>query len=148
MSADRLTAIVVFLWAVLYIRMAREYHGLTVADILGPSTYPYIIGGLMAAAAVALFVQARPQPAGASFWTRHGRPLLLAAFLYVYVRLLDPLGYLLSTFAFLTIGHVWLGERSWLKSASLGAAITVATWYLFQRLFDLNLPAGFPGWPR
>jgi putative tricarboxylic transport membrane protein len=147
-TADRLVAVILLVWAVVYIRVARGYHGLTVADILGPSAYPYLIGGLMALAAVALFAQSRPRPVEGTFWSRHGRPLLLAAFLYAYIRLLDPIGFLLSTVAFITLGHRWLGERSWVKSAALAAGVTLALWYVFNQLFALNLPAGFLGWPR
>lgn len=148
MTADRMAAIVILLVAVQYALMARAYHGLTVADILGPSAYPYIIGGLMALMAVLLLIQSKPKPAGESFWARHGKPILLAASLYAYIRLLEPLGFLLSTFAFVAFGHAWLGERSWLRSAGLAAAITAVLWYLFNRVFSLNLPAGFLGWPR
>lgn len=148
MAADRITALVILVAAVNYIRIARTYHGLTVADILGPSAYPYIIGGLMGLMAVLLFLQSKPKPAGEAFWTRHGRPLLLAGFLFAYIRLLEPAGFILSTFVFLTAGHQWLGERSWVRSTVLGAGVTAALWYLFNRLFALNLPAGFLGWPR
>lgn len=148
MTADRMAAVVILLVAVLYMLMARDYHGLTVADILGPSAYPYIIGGLMALMAVLLLIQSQPRPAIGSFWTRHGKPVLLAASLYAYIRLLEPLGFLLSTFAFVTFGHAWLGERSWLRAVGLAAAVTATLWFLFNRVFALNLPAGFLGWPR
>lgn len=148
MAADRIAAVVIFVVAVNYARIAQAYHGLTVGDIVGPSAYPYIIGGLMAILAVFLFFQSRPKPAGEAFWARHGKPILLATSLYAYIRLLEPAGFILSTFAFLTIGHMGLGERSWVRSAALGAAMTGALWFLFNRLLDLNLPAGFLGWPR
>lgn len=148
MVADRIAAVVIFVVAVNYARIARAYHGLTVADIVGPSAYPYIIGGLMAILAVFLFFQSRPEPAGKAFWARHGKPILLAISLYAYIRLLEPAGFILSTFAFLAAGHVWLGERSWVRSAALGAAVTAALWFLFNRLLGLSLPAGFLGWPR
>lgn len=148
MRADRIAAFVLFVAAVSYVRMAREFHGRTVADVLGPAAYPYIIGGLMALLSILLFLQSKPRPADGRFWATHGRALVLAGSLYLYIRLLDPLGFLLSTFAYITAGHVWLGERSWLKACGLAAALTVILWYVFHRLFDLNLPSGFLGWPQ
>lgn len=147
MTAERLAAIVILLGSVQYIRLARGYHGLTVADILGPSAYPYMIGGLMALMAVLLFIQSKPAETAGTFWGRHGRPALLAASIYAYIRLLDPLGFVLSTFAFILFGHLWLGERSWGRAAGLALGVTIALWYLFDRVFDLNLPSGFLGWP-
>jgi putative tricarboxylic transport membrane protein len=147
-TADRLAAVVILIAAVQYVLTARTYHGLTVADILGPSAYPYLIGGLMALMAVLLFIQSTPRPGTGTFWSRHGKPILLAASLYAYIRLLDPAGFLLSTFAYVSFGHLWLGERSWTRAIGLSAGITTGLWLLFNRVFDLNLPAGFMGWPR
>jgi putative tricarboxylic transport membrane protein len=147
-TADRLAAVVILIAAAQYVLKARTYHGLTVADILGPSAYPYLIGGLMALMAVLLFIQSKPRPIPGTFWSRHGKPILLTASLYAYIRLLDPMGFLLSTFAFISFGHLWLGERSWPRAIGLSVGITAGLWFLFNRVFDLNLPAGFAGWPR
>jgi putative tricarboxylic transport membrane protein len=146
-DADRLAAVVILGVAIQYIRVARTYHGVTVADVLGPSAYPYLIGGLMALMAVLLLLQSAP-PVEGTFWSRHGKPILLAASLYAYIRLLEPVGFLLSTFTYISFGHLWLGERSWARALGLSAGITAALWFLFHRVFDLNLPVGFPGWPR
>ncbi|MDR7417881.1 MAG: tripartite tricarboxylate transporter TctB family protein [Armatimonadota bacterium] len=148
MTADRLAAVVILIAAVQYVVTARTYHGLTVADVVGPSAYPYIIGGLMALMAVLLFVQSKPRPLGGTFWSRHGKPILLAASLYVYIRLLEPLGFLFSTFLYVSFGHLWLGESSRSRALGLSAGVTLALWLLFNCVFDLSLPAGFLGWPR
>lgn len=145
MTADRIAAVVIFVAAVQYARMARTYHGLTVADVVGPSAYPLIIGGLAALLAVLLFLRATLRPVEGTFWTRHGRPTLLAASLLAYVRLLEPVGFLLSTFVFLSLAHLWLGERSWLRAVGLGAVITAALWLLFARLLGVVLPVGLLG---
>jgi putative tricarboxylic transport membrane protein len=147
-SGDRLAALVIFAVAVQYVRLAPGHQGLIVVDVVGPSAFPYIIGGLMALLATVLFLQSKPNPAGERFWIRHGRPLLLGVSLFAYIRLLEPLGFLMSTFAYLTLGHLWLGERSWFRATALGAGITVALWLLFDRLLDIKLPVGLPGWPR
>lgn len=146
-GADRLAAVVILGVAVQYIRIARGYHGVTVADVLGPSAYPYLIGGSMALMAILLLRQSTP-PVEGTFWARHGKPALLTASLYAYIRLLEPLGFLLSTFTYISFGHLWLGERSWARSLGLAAGITATLWFLFNRIFDLNLPVGFLGWPR
>jgi putative tricarboxylic transport membrane protein len=147
-AADRIAAVAIFVVAINYIRIARAYHGLTVADVIGPSAYPYIIGGLMAVLATVLFIRSSPKPAAGTFWAGHGKPIMLAVSLYIYIRLLEPAGFLLSTFVYIAFGHIWLGERSWIKATALSASVTTVLWLLFNRLFDLNLPAGVLGWPR
>ncbi len=148
MTADRFAAIVLSVVAVLYVREARTFHGLTVADVVGPSAYPIMIGGLMALLAVVQFVRASPAEAGEPFWTRHGRALLLIASLFAYILLLEPLGFLVSTFVYLTLSHLWLGERVWYRAVGIGLGITVGLWFLFDRTLDLRLPIGIFGLPR
>lgn len=148
MAPDRIAAVAIIVGAAGYVRIARGYHGLTVADVIGPSAYPYIIGTLMALLAALLFIRPKPPPSTGTFWSRHRKPLALAASLYVYIRLLEPAGFALATFAYLAYGHLWLGERSWAKAIVLSAVVTVALWFLFNGLLDLRLPAGFLGWPR
>lgn len=150
MTADRLAAIVIFVIAVLYIRESTSFRGVTVADVVGPSAYPILIGGLMAALAVVQFVRSRPPAlaAGPSFWTRHGRALLLIGALIAYTRSLEPIGFLISTFVYLSLSHVWLGERSWLRAVGIALGVTLGLWFLFDRTLDLRLPAGIFGFPR
>jgi putative tricarboxylic transport membrane protein len=145
MTADRLAALVLFAVAVQYVRIARTYRGLTVADVVGPSAYPILLGGLMALLAVVLFIQSKPAAGGEPFWTRHGRPILLLVSLFAYVAALEPVGFLLTTCAYLTLCMVWLGERSWLRAVGLGAALTIALWFVFDRTLSLRLPAGLLG---
>jgi putative tricarboxylic transport membrane protein len=146
-TADRLAALVFFVAGVQYARLARAYHGLTVADVVGPSAYPIILGGLMALLAVVLFVQSRPKPAGESFWNRHGRPLVLILSLSAYILLFERVGFLLITFIFLALAHVGLGEKSWIRAVGIGLAITASLWFIFDRTLDLRLPAGLLGGP-
>lgn len=146
--ADRLAAIVIFVVAVQYVRIARTYHGITVADVVGPSAYPILIGGLMALLAVALFIKGGTRTEGERFWARHGRPLLLLASIFAYIMLLEPLGFIASTFVYLTVSHLWLGERTWTRAVAIGLAITLGLWFVFDRTLDLRLPVGLLGLPR
>ncbi|MGQ0550643.1 MAG: tripartite tricarboxylate transporter TctB family protein [Armatimonadota bacterium] len=148
MTADRLAAVVIFVVAVLYMRESTAFRGVTVADVVGPSAYPILIGGLTAALAVVQFVRGSSQGGGVPFWKRHGRALLLAAALFAYTRLLEPLGFLVSTFLYLTLSHRWLGERSWLRAVAVALGVTLGLWFLFDRTLDLRLPVGILGLPR
>lgn len=145
MTSDRLAALVIFVVAVLYVREATTFHGATVADVVGPSAYPALVGGLAAALAAIQFVRPRTGAAGAPFWRQHGRPMLLAASLFAYTRALEPLGFALSTFLYLAGSHLWLGERRPARAVLLAAGITVALWLVFDRTLGLALPAGVLG---
>jgi putative tricarboxylic transport membrane protein len=144
-TSDRLAAVIFLIVGVLYGRQALTYRGATVADVVGPSAYPLILGVLLALLAVALVVESRPRAEGATFWTRHARPLVLLGALFVYTMLLEGLGFLVSTFAYLTASHVWFGERSWLKAAGVALAATLALWLVFDRMLGQRLPTGILG---
>jgi putative tricarboxylic transport membrane protein len=145
MPADRIAAVVVLVVAVLYMRLALGYRGATVADVVGPSAYPLLIGGLMTLLALVQLARPGRDAAAGPFWTRHGRVILTVAALFAYVRLLEPAGFLLSTFVYLTLSHRWLGERAWWRAAGVGLALTMGLWLLFDRTLDLNLPVGLLG---
>jgi putative tricarboxylic transport membrane protein len=147
-TADRLAAIVIFVIAVLYVRESTAFRGVTVADVVGPSAYPILIGGLTALLAVVQFVRSSSSEVAGPFWARHGRALLLASALFAYTRALEPLGFLVSTFVYLTLSHLWLGERSWFRAAGVGLGVTLGLWLLFDRTLDLRLPVGVLGLPR
>lgn len=64
-----------------------------------------------------------------------------------YIVLLEPLGYLPATAAFITLEARLLGSRRW--GRDLGAALVVAfsVYALFSLLLGLRLPAGLLGGP-
>lgn len=49
---------------------------------------------------------------------------------------------------YLTLSHLWLGERRWYRAVGIGLGITVGLWFLFDRTLDLRLPIGIFGLPR
>ena len=145
MTADRIAAVVFLLASALYMRQALGYRGVTVADVVGPSAYPLLLGGLTALLAFVQLVRSRRDAAGAPFWSRHSRAVVLVGALFAYVLLLESVGFLLTTFAYLTLSHLWLGERLWWRAVGVGLAITLGLWFLFDRTLDLSLPIGLFG---
>ena len=145
MTSDRLAAVILFVIGVLYGRQSLMYRGATVADVVGPSAYPLILAILLALLAIALFVESRPRSEGGTFWKRHGRPTVMVGGLFAYTMLLERLGFLVVTFAYLTLSHLWFGERSVLKAAAVAAVVTIGLWLVFDRVLSLRLPAGVLG---
>lgn len=148
MTADRIAAVVLLLVSALYMRQALGYRGVTVADVVGPSAYPLLLGGLTALLAFVQLVRSRRDVAGGPFWSRHGRAVVLVGALFAYILLLESVGFLLTTFAYLTLSHLWLGERLWWRAVGVGLAITIGLWFLFDRTLDLSLPIGLFGLRR
>ncbi len=106
--------------------------------------FPFWSGILLLAVAGILFYQALcgtssgNQPFG-NLW----RLIVLWAALITYVLLLEPIGYLIVT-AILSLVCLQLIEieRSWWKSVLISVAFALGSFYLFDRLLVVKLPAG------
>lgn len=64
-----------------------------------------------------------------------------------YIALLEPLGYLLATTAFIALEARLLGSRRWGRDLLAALAVTVTVYALFSLLLGLRLPAGLLGGP-
>ncbi|TCL09893.1 putative tricarboxylic transport membrane protein [Shimia isoporae] len=65
--------------------------------------------------------------------------LLLLALMVAYALLLRPAGFLFSTFGFLTVGAVILGERKLHILLPVAAIASFAVWYLVDQVLGIFL---------
>ena len=68
--------------------------------------------------------------------------LLLIAAMAIYAFVFDVLGFLLSSFLFLSGGFLILGERRFLLCMSIAAALVLFIWVALTQVFGLYLDAG------
>jgi putative tricarboxylic transport membrane protein len=137
--SDRLTGLVLLALAVAYGVTASGYQAM-IGDPLGPAVFPVALAiplGLLS-----LYLIARPDPE--PDWPRgralRKQALALVAFV-AYAYLLEPLGFVVSTFLAVVVLGRLLGARLW-QAAAAGAAIAVVLFVLFDTLLGLPLPAG------
>ena len=62
-----------------------------------------------------------------------------------YLLLLEPVGYLLATVAFITVEARLLGSRAWLRDLIVSVVITASVYTVFNLLLGIRLPAGLIG---
>jgi putative tricarboxylic transport membrane protein len=116
----------------------------------GPGFAPGGLGLLLIllGAALAVSVLAKPAlegaPAAPTSEEAVGRRkiAIATALLAACVMLFEPLGFLLSTFLFLSAGFVFLGEVSWRVSAPAAAFAAMSLWLFFTKLMGVGLPYG------
>jgi putative tricarboxylic transport membrane protein len=110
-----------------------------------PSSFPKIlaIGGILFSIIV-LVTPHRPKEdpdLDLSQWSKYnyGQAIGLLALMTAYALLLLPLGFLASTFLFLMLGSLILGERRWLSMILASGIASVGIWYLVQQVLGIFL---------
>ena len=111
-----------------------------------PSTFPKVLSvlGIIACLVILLgFEKSEPKEADIDY-RRLGeyhlwQAILLLGLMVVYALTLRPLGFLLSTSAFLILGSFILGERKWHIMLPVSIIATVAVWYLVQQVLGIYM---------
>jgi putative tricarboxylic transport membrane protein len=120
---------------------ARGYAPPISYEPVGPSAFPLLLSGLMAAGGAWLLV--RPSLRGAAVY--RGVPIkptvLCAVALLVYALLFEWLGFAAATTVMaLPIGLAFGGN--WKQALAGGAGLGIALFFLFDKLLDVVLPTG------
>jgi len=111
-----------------------------------PSTFPKVLSilGIIAALIILLgFEKSEPKEAEIDYRRlgeyHLGQALLLLALMVAYALCLRPLGFLISTSAFLILGSYILGDRKWHIMLPVALIATVAVWYLVQEVLGIYM---------
>ena len=120
-----------------------------------PSTFPKVLSvlGIVASMIILLGLEKGVQKTGDIDYRRLGdyhlgQALLLLGLMVAYALCLRPLGFLISTAAFLILGSVILGDRKWHIMIPIAVAATLIVWYLVQQVLGIYLrplPSVFGG---
>ena len=111
---------------------------------IGPRAFPVAIGiGLVAASLWVGLTATEPREPPSIDW----RVAALSALAFLaYLALLEPVGYLPATVAFIATESRLLGSRAWLRDLIVSIVITASVYTVFNLLLGIRLPAGFVGW--
>ena len=120
-----------------------------------PSTFPKVLSvlGIIATLFILLGVE-KSTPKEADIDYRRlgeyhlGQALLLLGLMAAYALCLRPIGFLISTSAFLILGSYILGERKWHIMLLVSLIATGFVWYLVQQVLGIYmrpLPGIFGG---
>ncbi len=135
-------------------RHDREFGDILTSDAFqsvrsskyGPFVFPSVIGGLMIAVALMMYLRRSRNTGIATDW----RPTFLAvglAAIWVigFVVAMDQLGFVLTATLFVGLLMWYLGSRITVATA-ISALVAVATYQVFAIHLRVSLPWGFLGW--
>lgn len=137
--SDRLTGLALLALAVAYGIAAGGYQAM-IGDPLGPAVFPMALAIALGGLSVYLIVRPDPEPDWPKRRALLKQVLTLVAFVG-YTYLLEPLGFLVSTFVAVVVLGWLLGARLW-QAGAAGVAIAAVLFVLFDTVLGLPLPAG------
>ncbi len=70
------------------------------------------------------------------------RHLLFTVVIVLYMVLLEPLGFIISSFLYLTISSLVLGEKRYMRLLLINLLALAAVYLVFQTAFSVVLPEG------
>ncbi|MCM3790628.1 tripartite tricarboxylate transporter TctB family protein [Domibacillus indicus] len=142
---DRYASIIFLLIGVFFITESRKIAATSYGSNVGPDIFPIGLGILLILLSIKLFTEAvkNKQEARGGEKPDYKRFFIIFAAAILYIVLLEPLGYVITTFLFLLIGFQVLERGGWLKSIVIAAAFSFGVYYIFVGLLQGSLP-GFP----
>lgn len=155
--ATRIDIVIAAGFAVLclfYVWNAMKLRSGLMSDVVGPKTFPLLIGGFGLLVAIifilreivaAIAAAKRSVPADGPIVPmssiRHP-PLVMVLLLFGYVAVLEPIGYILATFLYVSLMLKSLGQKGWLGAIVFASCLTGLSYGLFKAVFDIRLPYG------
>jgi putative tricarboxylic transport membrane protein len=111
-----------------------------------PSTFPKVLSILGTIACLIIFTgieKTEIKEAEIDYRRLHeyklGQAVMLLALMVAYALCLRPVGFIISTTAFLFLGAFILGERKWILMASVAIIATMIVWYLVQEVLGIYM---------
>jgi putative tricarboxylic transport membrane protein len=154
---DRLDAAVagiIALFGIYFIWASNKLPAGPEPAVPGPAAAPGFLGALLLGCGVVLIIRAVINHGKDAAQTADPietdvvnssaglKPLLAIGLLIASALLLEPLGFMLSTFLFLFAGFVWLGDANWRIALPTAAAASASLWLFFTKLLGVGLPYG------
>ncbi len=111
-----------------------------------PSTFPKVLSilGMIASCAILLGLEkAEEKPAEINYRRlgdyHLGQALMLLGLMVAYALCLRPVGFIVSTSAFLILGSLILGERKWPILLPVAVTATLVVWFLVQQVLGIYM---------
>jgi putative tricarboxylic transport membrane protein len=144
MNKERLEGLFFFLVA-LYAFVSSL--GLSIGSLRQPGAgmFPLILSVLLFIVALSIFFsrEAKGTRVVLGQW---GKPLLIIILTAGFIGFLERLGYLATASLYLFALFLTVSRFSFWKTAGLAGFLGSASWYFFEKILALHLPAGPWGW--
>ncbi|MBD1382824.1 tripartite tricarboxylate transporter TctB family protein [Metabacillus arenae] len=142
---DRYAGILFLLIGAFFIFESRKISDSSYGSNVGPDIFPIGLGIVLILLSIRLLFETMKYRKEGKKESKldYKRFLVIFVAALLYVLLLEPLGYIMTTFLFLIIGFQVIERGRWLKSIVIAAVFSFGVYYLFVEILQGSLP-GFP----
>ncbi|MFC4354321.1 tripartite tricarboxylate transporter TctB family protein [Chryseomicrobium palamuruense] len=146
---DKIASLLFFIIGVLFFTEALKISDSAYGSSVGPKIFPMGLGIALIALSILLIIESFKKKAEAKASEeslsspQYKRFFIILGAAITYVVLLEPLGYLITTFAFLFVTFQTLERGKWLSSLIIAAAFSGVIYFGFVYILGGSLP-GFP----
>jgi len=151
MLIDRIIGVVTLLAAAVYLYATSQIPTLEIGDPLGPKAFPILLGIVLIAAAILLFIETLkadgapaagvPRESLRYLWLIGGVTLWTA----LYFGVFDRAGYLVSTTVYLLVLTAVFNRGKWTANVLTSVLWSAGSYVLFVKVLGVVLPVGILG---
>lgn len=138
--SDRLFGLTGMALAAFYLWAASIIPDSFMTDVVGPRTFPYIVGTVLAVCSAYFLIRPDDDPTWPDL-RDFGEILFAAVVLLLYAMMLPKVGFVIST-VFATAYLTWRLETKPLNSLVVGVATSVGIYGVFRGILGLSLAKG------
>ncbi|MGK7376597.1 tripartite tricarboxylate transporter TctB family protein [Planococcus sp. 1R117A] len=142
---DRFAGIAFLLIGLLFVIESQRISESSYGSAVGPDIFPIGLGTILILLSLRLLYETFRYQTG----TKNGETVQYKKFIIIFVSallyaiLLEPLGYVITTFAFLLIAFQTMERGKWVKSILIASLFSFGVYYFFAEFLGGSLP-GFP----
>lgn len=140
-SFDRYTSVVFMVLSIGIYLYSETFTVSSVGIAIGPKALPsFLAVVLFVLSAMNLYTAIKSNAAAKKEKLEYKKFLIFLVSLILYSLLIEPLGYIISTFLFLMVGFQTMEKGGYLKSALIAAAFAGGIYYLYVEVAMGVLP--------
>lgn len=146
---DFIASIIFALIGVFFVTASTQLTTNVIGGSVTPATFPKLFGSLLVGLSVLLLFETfkkkhiESQEADGEEHTYYRRFFIILAAMAAYILLIEPLGFVISTFLFLVLAFQTMERGQLLKSILIAAGICLVIHFVFIELLEASVKS----WP-
>ena len=142
---DRFAGIAFLLIGLLFVIESRSISQSAYGSSVGPNIFPMVLGITLILLSIRLLFETMKYEhvEGTKEPYQYMKFLIIFISAVVYAAVLEPVGYVISTFIFLLITFQTMERGKWLSTILIAGAFSFGIYYFFAEFLGGSLP-GFP----